>query len=222
MTKEDEDLREQEEQEKDADRIQDQESSEEESKEETDSAEGKSEEPSEKDQRIQEIKAKLEKTQSELEEQTEKAEDHLERLMRLQAEFENYRKRVEREKQEYIKYASESIVSELIDVAENLERAVEASGNNGKNGDQDSLVHGVEMTLKQLKDILSKEGLSAIESVGKRFDPNYHEAVGRVDTDEAEKDTVVREIGKGYTLNSKVIRPAKVQVSSGKRKEEEE
>lgn len=134
----------------------------------------------------------------------------------MQAEFENYRRRVEREKQDHVRFASENIVRSLVDVAENLERALDAAArSDGK--DTLELMKGVGMTLDQLKDVLEREGLSPIEAVGKPFDPSLHEAVGMVPSEEHPENVVVRECMKGYTLNSKVLRPAKVEVSSGKK-----
>jgi len=164
--------------------------------------------------RRHDLSKELEKVKGELEEQRKRADGYLERLMRLQAEFENYRKRMEREKDQYIKFASENIVRELVDVAENLERAVEA-GRKATGEASDSLLKGVEMTLKQLNEILRKEGLVPIDSVGKPFDPAYHEALSRVPSKEHPENVVVKEYMRGYMLNSKVIRPAKVEVSAG-------
>ncbi len=149
-----------------------------------------------------------------LEEKAKLSNTYLERLMRMQAEFENYRKRVERERQDHVRFASENIVRSLVDVAENLERAL-AAAESTEEADED-LVNGVRMTLDQLKDVLDREGLAAIEAVGKPFDPRYHEAVARVPSEAHPENVVVREYMKGYVLNSKVLRPAKVEVSAGK------
>lgn len=170
--------------------------------------------------RRQDLSKELKKVKEELEEQRKRADGYFERLMRLQAEFENYRKRIEKEKDQYIKFASENIVRELVDVAENLERAVEA-GRRAAGEASESLLKGVEMTLKQLNEILRKEGLTPIDSVGKPFDPAYHEAVSRVPSKEHPENVVVKEYMRGYVLNSKVIRPAKVEVSAGDPEEKE-
>jgi molecular chaperone GrpE len=153
----------------------------------------------------------LEEARTGLEEQKKAAEGYLERLMRLQAEFENYRKRMDREKEDNVRYASENIVRALVDIYENLERAVDAGEKSPGSGD---LLQGVRMTLDQLEEVLAAEGLEPIEAVGKPFDPDYHEAVSRAPSKEPE-NLVVKEYMRGYLLNSKVIRPAKVEVSTG-------
>ncbi|MBU7004052.1 MAG: nucleotide exchange factor GrpE [Theionarchaea archaeon] len=165
--------------------------------------------------RARTLEDQLAATRTELEEKGELAEGYLDRLMRMQAEFENYRKRTEREREEMRKTASERIVAELVDVTENLERALEAFSRRNE-ASSNSLEEGIRMTLLQLKEVLGREGLSEIESVGKPFDPNYHEVVSTVTSEEHPENTVVREYMKGYLLNSRVLRTAKVEVSSGK------
>lgn len=130
--------------------------------------------------------------------------------LRALADFDNYRKRVAREKEQYIKCANEELIKCLLEVVDNLERALETSG---ENSSYEALMKGVELTLNRLKDILSGEGLCQIECIGQPFDPNYHEAVMQVDTEGAGSETVVEETQKGYTLKGKVIRPSKVVVS---------
>ncbi len=164
--------------------------------------------------RTEELALENQGLQNALSEQRKLAEGYLDRLMRMQAEFDNYRKRADRERAEITRTASENVVKPLVDVSENLERAIEASIRSGPEA-WDSLVEGVRLTLEQLNEILRKEGLSRIEAVGKPFDTRYHEAVCRVESDEHPENTVVQEYMKGYLLNSKVIRPAKVAVSCG-------
>jgi len=171
--------------------------------------------PPSKAHRIRELEKQVQGLQQRLSEQTKLAEGYLERLIRLQAEFDNFRKRTEKEKEEFIKFASENIVKSLVDVLENLERAVQAGEGLGK-GDLDPLTKGVSMTLEQLDGILRREGLVPIESVGKPFDSRYHEAVCRVASKEHPENIIVQEFARGYLLNSRTIRPAKVAVSSGK------
>jgi molecular chaperone GrpE len=165
--------------------------------------------------RAKALEDQLAATRTELEEKGELAEGYLDRLMRMQAEFENYRKRTEREREEMRKTASERIVAELVDVTENLERALEAFSRH-EEASSCTLEEGIRMTLLKLKEVLGKEGLSEIESVGKPFDPNYHEVVSTVPSEEHPENTVVKEYMKGYLLNSRVLRTAKVEVSSGK------
>ncbi|MCD4767870.1 MAG: nucleotide exchange factor GrpE [Methanosarcinales archaeon] len=147
---------------------------------------------------------------STLEESGRLASEYLDHLQRLQAEFDNYKKRVDREKAELIKYASAELVSELIDIMENLERGVvSAKGSD----DIDSIVKGMEMVSTRLKDILGSRGLRPIEAVGKKFDPHYHEAMMMTPTDEYPYNTVIEEFQQGYMIKDKVIRYSKVRVS---------
>jgi molecular chaperone GrpE len=147
---------------------------------------------------------------SEMEESGRLASEYLDHLQRLQAEFDNYKKRVDREKAELIKYASAELVSELIDIMENLERGVvSAKGSD----DIDSIVKGMEMVSTRLKDILGSRGLKPIEAVGKKFDPHYHEAMMMTPTDEYPCNTVIEEFQQGYMIKDKVIRYSKVRVS---------
>ncbi|HZK85522.1 MAG TPA: nucleotide exchange factor GrpE [Desulfosporosinus sp.] len=140
-----------------------------------------------------------------------RAEDHYGQLQRLQADFDNYRKRTQKEKVELIKYASERLVGELLPVLDNFDRAVSA----GKiNPDFTSFSQGVEMILRQMQTALSKEGLKAMDVVGQPFDPNLHEAVLRVASEEHPENTVVEELQKGYYLKDKVLRPCMVKVSN--------
>lgn len=138
------------------------------------------------------------------------ASEYLDHLQRLQAEFDNYKKRVDREKAELIKYASAELVSELIDIMENLERGVASAKGSD---DIDSIVKGMEMVSTQLKDILGSRGLKPIEAVGKKFDPHYHEAMMMTPTDEYPYNTVIEEFQQGYMIKDKVIRYSKVRVS---------
>jgi molecular chaperone GrpE len=139
------------------------------------------------------------------------AEDHYKQLQRLQAEFDNYRKRTQKEKTELIKYASERLVGELLPVLDNFDRAVSAAK---VNPDFTSFSQGVEMILRQMQTALSKEGLKAMDAIGQPFDPNLHEAVLRVASDEHPENTVVEELQKGYYLKEKVLRPSMVKVSN--------
>ncbi len=137
------------------------------------------------------------------------AAEYLRRLQQLQAEYDNFRKRTIREKEELAKYATEKIIIELLPVLDNFERGLAASK---KSQDFDSLVVGVEMIRRQLTGALEKEGLVPIEAAGQEFDPNKHEAVMHVESDEHPPNTVVEELQKGYCLRDKVVRPSMVKV----------
>ncbi|MBU1061223.1 MAG: nucleotide exchange factor GrpE [Candidatus Omnitrophica bacterium] len=145
-----------------------------------------------------------------LKEKAEKSEDYYDSLLRLQADFDNYKKRLEREKTEFIKFANEEIIVEILKILDDFERAVEA----GKTKhDFDILYKGVEMIHKDLKDYLEKSGLKQIEAKGKLFNPHEHEAMMQEERDDFPEDHVIDEFQKGYTLNGRIIRPTKVKVS---------
>lgn len=131
------------------------------------------------------------------------------KMLRLAAEFENFKKRMEREKSEHIKYALESFVVELLPFLDNLERAVMAAKDTK---DIDKLVEGLELSLSSYCKVLEAFGLKNLAAQGLPFDPSIHEAVCVEHSEEYNEGTVVRELMKGYVLNDKVIRPAKVTV----------
>ncbi|MFZ5646672.1 MAG: nucleotide exchange factor GrpE [Bacillota bacterium] len=137
-----------------------------------------------------------------------KAEDYFNRLARMQADFDNYRKRVAKEREDLIKYAGEQIITALLPVIDNLERALAA-----KDGDSGKLAEGVEMIGRQINDILAREGIEIIPTVGEQFNPEIHEAVMREECGDHPENTVIEEFRKGYTLKGKVIRPAMVKVA---------
>lgn len=137
----------------------------------------------------------------------EPEEDSDTRYMRLMADFQNYKKRVEKEKKDLYSYANEKLVTELLEVLDNFERALDQEGQG------DSFKEGMEMIFKQLSDVLKKSGLAEIPALGEEFDPNFHNAVMSEETDEYESGTVSGVMQKGYTLNGKVIRPSMVKVA---------
>jgi len=145
-----------------------------------------------------------------LEQEKAKADEYLNRLKYLQADFENYQKRVEKEREELLKRGNEELIMKLLSVVDDLERAVEAGKSSS---DKEVLVSGVEMVLKQFQAALAEEGLSQIEAVGKPLDPELHEAVSTVETDQCPENIIVRVLRKGYSLNGKVIRPSVVEVA---------
>lgn len=131
---------------------------------------------------------------------------------RKQAEFENYRRRIERERAETVKYAAAEVVKEIIPVLDNLERAVEAAKTSASEGDG-QLRAGVEIVCKQFRDILIKLGLREVDAEDAPFDPHVHEAVGRVETDEHPEGMVVEVFQKGYLFKDRLLRPSMVSVS---------
>jgi molecular chaperone GrpE len=138
------------------------------------------------------------------------AQEYWERILRLQAEFDNTRKRLEREKQEFVKFANEGIVISLLNILDDLERTVQLAED--KHQDLEAFLKGVEMILAHLYEMLKEHGVSPIEAKGKIFDPNYHEALMQVESDVPE-NTIVEELQKGYLLNDRVIRTSKVKVA---------
>jgi molecular chaperone GrpE len=140
----------------------------------------------------------------ELEETRRERDEYLDALRRLKAEFENSRKRQERERSRLLETASERLVVELLPVLDNLDRALEAEGD---------IREGVRATREQLADALSKEGLLPVASDGQPFDPNVHEAVMGQPSDEHEEGTILQTFQRGYLLNGKPIRAAKVVVA---------
>ena len=149
----------------------------------------------------------------ELEATKKQLEEEKDRFLRLNAEFDNFRKRTLKEREEFIKYANEKLILELIDVCESLERGLE----NAKNTDnKDKLIEGMELIYKQFKNVLEKNGLTPIKALGEKFDPYKHEAMMQTLTDECEENTILEEFTRGYMLNNRVIRYSKVRVSKKK------
>ncbi len=167
------------------------------------------EERQEKDKEIGELKKKLEEKEKEIKE-------HHDRLLRLAADFENYKKRAAREKEDWTKFANEDLIRAILPFIDNLERAVNHAE---KVADTGVLIEGVRLTLQQILQSLNKFGLSSFQSVGKPFDPTVHEAMLVVETDQHEPNQVVEEFQKGYLLNDRLLRPATVSVSKSPEKE---
>lgn len=142
-------------------------------------------------------------------EEAKEDEDLNSKYLRLMADFQNYKKRTEKQKSEIHAYANEKIVLKLIEVMDNFERALGADASEG-----DSFKQGIEMIFKQLSDVLTDAGVKEIEAESTVFDPNFHNAVMMEDTDKVESGMVSEVLQKGYTLNGKVIRPAMVKVAN--------
>jgi molecular chaperone GrpE len=130
---------------------------------------------------------------------------------RVQAEFENYRRRAQREREQEAKYVALPVIRDLLPGLDNLRRSLDAANKSGKLED---LTKGVEMTLKQIESILEKHEAKPIPGVGSPFDPNLHEAISQMPSAEHPPLTVLVEVEKGYVLHDRVIRPSKVIVSS--------
>jgi len=137
-------------------------------------------------------------------------------LLRRQAEFENYRKRVERERSVLYQRGRDDVLLQFLPVVDNFERALESL--ESSEGDAEALRHGVELIHKQFKDALSKFGLEPVESVGQTFDPHLHEAVTTEPSDKHKENTIIEEFQRGYRIGDKLLRPAKVKVASSPEK----
>lgn len=140
----------------------------------------------------------------------EKFEELNNRYLRLQADFINFKKRNEKEKDSLVTYAKSSIASDLLNVLDNFERAFVSVDESIVNS---GFYKGIEMVYKQLTDILTKNGIEEIEALNKKFDPNYHYAVMQEESEEFEQNTIIEVLQKGYKINDKVIRPSMVKVT---------
>lgn len=146
-----------------------------------------------------------------------KAEEHWNALLRTTADFDNFKKRAARERQEAQKYATEGLLEKLIPVLDNFEMALQAA-QQASAGTADSLRTGVNMIHQQLKTVLLDAGLTEIEAQGAAFDPNLHEAVSQQETDQVPEGKVVQQLRKGYRLRERLLRPATVVVAKAKQK----
>ncbi len=159
----------------------------------------------------------IEILKTQVEEKSKLAGEHYDRFLRAQAELENYKKRVEREKSNLVKYGNEELIKAILPIMDNLERALDhAPGEN-----PDGLLEGIKITFNQLHQVLEKFGVTPIPAVGEPFDPSKHEAMMRVESEDHEPNTVVTELQKGYFLNDRLIRPAMVSVAQLPRQKEE-
>jgi molecular chaperone GrpE len=131
--------------------------------------------------------------------------------LRALADLENYRKRVQREKEDLVRFGNENIIRELLPVLDNLERAVEHS--RVEDSENEGLLQGVEMTISQFQRVFEKFGANTFSALGEPFDPGRHEAMGQIETADHPPNTVVQELQKGCLLNDRLLRPAMVMVS---------
>ncbi|MBW2569264.1 MAG: nucleotide exchange factor GrpE [Deltaproteobacteria bacterium] len=156
---------------------------------------------------IKEMEAKLETSE-------QKAKENYDRFLRISAEFENYKKRSARETSEFRKFANESLIKEMLSVVDNLERALDSLRSNKQ--DDTGLMEGVDMTLKEILNIFEKFSVKPVESLGKPFNPAFHQAVMQEETDDHLENIVTNEMQKGYMMHDRLIRPAMVVVSKSK------
>ena len=138
-------------------------------------------------------------------------DDLYDRLLRKQAEFDNYRKRVERERSDYVQFASAELMRELLNAMDSFDLAIHNAGS--ESAASDNILRGLDLIYKQFQDTLARFGLKAIEARGQAFDPNLHQAVSTIPSDDVEENTVVEELRKGYMLNGRLLRPVMVSVA---------
>jgi molecular chaperone GrpE len=151
------------------------------------------------------------------EEQLQESEQHVneeinalqDRFLRLGAEFENFKKRAERDRQISVKFASDSLLRDLLPVMDHLEQALQAAGA----GPENAIVAGVKMVLKQFEDVLSRHGVKSFNALGEQFDPSKHEAMAEHLDDSVPAGQIIQEFQKGYFLHERLVRPARVVVA---------
>lgn len=152
---------------------------------------------------------KTEMLKEELERIKKERDDTVDRLLRAQAEFDNFKKRTQRERIAERTYKSQDLVNELLPALDNFERALAVEPTD----DTKSILDGITMVYNQVKDALKSENVEVIETVGKEFDPNLHHAVMQVEDENYESNIIIEELQKGYILKDRVIRPAMVKVN---------
>jgi molecular chaperone GrpE len=149
--------------------------------------------------------------EAELESAQKEAKDNYDRLLRVSAEFENYKKRTTREQTEFRKYANEALIKDLLSVVDNLERAIASVTSESE--EVTTFLKGVELTLQEILKILKKYNVSPIEAIGNPFDPCFHQAVMQTESTDYPANTVIEELQKGYLIFDRLLRPAMVVVS---------
>ena len=150
----------------------------------------------------------MEQLQEQIRLKDEEIANQKDTFLREKAELENFKKRLTKEKDDFVQFANERLLQELIQIEDNLERALEVP-----NATLESLKEGVEMIQKQFSTFLKNQKVEPIEAIGKPFDPALHEVLNQQESEEHEENTVIEEYSKGYTLNGRILRPAKVVIS---------
>lgn len=145
-----------------------------------------------------------------LKEKSEHADEYLDGLKRLQAEFENARKRMEKERQEFLKFSNETLMKALLPLIDSFENAISTFSSEGE---KDAHFDGIKLIYKQMFDILGSEGLVRIRAVGEKFDPNMHEGIMQVESNEHPDGTIIEELRPGYMYHDKCLRPAVVKIT---------
>lgn len=143
-------------------------------------------------------------------EKAQEVERLTDRLLRLQAEFDNYKKRMGRERAEFLKFATEGLILEFLPVLDNLDRALQSARGEAT---LERVAEGIDMIVRMFRGVLEKAGVRTIEPMGEEFDPNYHQAVQQVEGCDGRENVVVEVVQRGYLLDHRVLRPAMVKVS---------
>ncbi|MBE9547749.1 MAG: nucleotide exchange factor GrpE [Proteobacteria bacterium] len=166
------------------------------------------EEPAEED--IKNLLAKLEEKEKE-------AAENYDKFLRASAELDNYKKRVAKERADLIRYGNETLIKDMLPIIDSLDRALEHAGNSE---DFDAFIKGLTLVQEQFLGCLEKHGVEMVQSTGLDFDPNMHEAMLQVESENHEENKIVEEFEKGYLLNGRLLRPARVSVSKSIKKED--
>jgi len=156
--------------------------------------------------------------EAQLEAKEQEANENYDRLLRVSAEFENYKKRTSRELEEFRKFANQSLIKELLSVVDNLELAMNST-NSHKTIDQ-GLLQGLDMTHMEILKVFEKFNVKPIKAKGQIFDPTFHEAVMQEETDEFDENTVINELQKGYLIHDRLLRPSMVVVARAREKKD--
>jgi molecular chaperone GrpE len=161
-----------------------------------------------------EIEDPMEDLEAKLEVKEQEAKENYDRLLRVSAEFENYKKRASRDLAELRKFANQSLIKEMLSVVDNLELAMNST--NGHKTIDQGLLQGLDMTHREILKVFEKFNVKPIEAKGQAFDPTFHEAVMQEATDEFDENTVINELQKGYLIHDRLLRPAMVVVARPK------
>jgi len=175
-----------------------------------DEPQGDAQETSPDDVAAEELVQEIESMQGELEQLRKDAEESRDHYLRVLADFDNFRKRQREEVTRRISVAREDLLLKLLPIVDNFGRALQSAE---QQHSYESMVEGVSLTLRQILDLLSQEGVQPVEAVGQEFNPELHEAVMRVETDEYPEGTVIEELERGYTLDGRILRPSRVSVA---------
>lgn len=163
-----------------------------------------------KEEREDELREQLEALKEKLSEAEEEKEDYRDRLLRLQADLENFKKRQRKKKREQLRKEREDIIRDFIPIYDNLTRAI---NNYEENEDKDTFIEGIEKIYTQFSELLNKKDIEPMEAAGEKFDPSKHEALMKVESDEYDDNEIVEEFERGYSYGDRVLKPSKVKVN---------